>query len=172
MITAAAAAAVVVVAGALITWRITGDAVRAGDRPTTVDTTGASTTSTTATVRRRAMVPIARHLGGPSSTKTHEHDDERHPPQLGGERGTHHAAACPDYDAYGRATRSGCATPARPSADPGAVGAAIDGLFGPATRSVGARVQQVARPRGRRLVGSADLGGDVPGRCAGHRCRR
>ena len=94
MITAAAAAAIVVVAGALITWRIIGDAdlAPADSGPTTVNTTARPTTSTTTTTTTAVTtVPCCSPAGGSSSTtsSTTSTTTERVVHQLGGERAPH-----------------------------------------------------------------------------------
>ena len=104
MITAAAAAAIVVVAGALITWRITGDAdlAPADSGPTTVNTTARPTTTstTTTTTTVTTTLPLVPDGGSSHDVEHHEHDAERIVDQLGGERWPHDGGV-PDYDAYG-----------------------------------------------------------------------
>ena len=120
MITAAAAAAIVVVAGALITWRITGDAdlAPADSGPTTVNTTARPTTSTTTTTT--TTVTTSRRADRRPSSTTSSTTTTTTTARIGsigidvGERNA--AADVPQATSRtARRIRSGCATPGRPS---------------------------------------------------------
>jgi hypothetical protein len=159
LITAAAAAGIVVVAGALVTWRITGesDPGRADSTQVTVNTTARpSTTSTSTTsIAVTTTLPILGP-GGPASSTTSTTTTTTTTPVGSSTSATGtRPPVCPDYVSYGTSYPIRlCDTGPAVSLIQERVGAPeIDGYFGPATRQSVIVFQQISGLNDDGLVG-------------------
>jgi hypothetical protein len=173
VITAAAAAAIVVVAGALVTWRMTGDSDPrpADSTQVTVNTTAEPSTTSTATTTTTATTTLPLFPGGGSSSTTSSTTTTTTgaPSTSSAVNAPPTTVACPNYDAYGtRYPIRLCHTGPAVRLIQERVGAPeVDGLFGPATRQSVRVFQQVHDLEVDGLVGPATWAAMFPAGASG-----